>query len=276
MDTSQLLSAIQKLQSNWDQQRIILGGLKQRPHAADHTYTASAPCIIWPLQGKLSYATSDNQHKNGWSFHRLQSNEIFFFRHQQWMYRDSRKAYCLIKIEWLNECTLLTLNHNQEKMHRTLPKVDAAVLQLFKYENEVSDPLAYKSLIGLCLSQTKPNSQATVSKSQLRFLACCDYLREHLDSDVTRKTLAEHMNMHPGHISRLFRQYHNGGYDAWLKHERVYRARQLLRDPNMSVDQCAALCGLTNVSWFIRCFKEITGHTPGQFQEQLHYTSESV
>ena len=169
MDHDQLLATILNIQDNWDQQRIVQAGLNQRPHAADHTYTATAPCIIWPQQGKLSYATHDKQHKNGWSFHKLLSNEIFFFRHQQWMYRDSGKPYCLIKIEWLNECTLLTLNHNQKKMHRTLPKVDAAILQLFKHENAVSDPLACKSLIGLCLSQTKPNSQSTVSKSQLRF-----------------------------------------------------------------------------------------------------------
>lgn len=276
IDRDQVLYALQNLQNTWDQQRIIVTGLDQRPQAADYTYTATAPCLIWPLQKTLCYATTDKHHKNGWAFYKLHSNEVFFFQHNQWMLRDSSKSYCLIKIEWFHECTLLTLNHNQEKIHISLPKIDNTILQLFKNDGTMGEYLACKSLIGLCLSQTQSQSHLKVSKSQLRFLACCDYLRERLDSDVTRSTLAQYMEMHPGHISRLFRQFYNGGYDAWLKHERIHRARQLLRDPNMSIEQCAQLCGLTNVSWFIRRFKELVGCTPGQYQAQLTYTSESV
>jgi two-component system, response regulator YesN len=89
---------------------------------------------------------------------------------------------------------------------------------------------------------------------------------ENLHSEFSQNDIAQYVKVHPGHISRIFSKKYHGGYDAWLKYQRVHHAKKIIINQTITVQKCANLCGISNVSWFIKCFKEETSMTPGQFQ----------
>jgi transcriptional regulator GlxA family with amidase domain len=44
---------------------------------------------------------------------------------------------------------------------------------------------------------------------------------------------------------------------------RLQRSRELLKVPGMNVSQVARACGYTDPNYFIRCYRDAYGHTPG-------------
>ena len=263
--------------ASWDQCQIVRPQLLQMPEAQlGSTYTATRPAIIWTLDGlPLRYAQAVAADAR---FYQLKPNEIFYFNCGDWMQRDSTRSYCLMKIEWHPDVSLITINHNQKKYYFERSAINPRLQGHFTEppaNNNLIDHLRIKSLIGLCLSDMQIQKQSISSKAHLRFLSCCDHLREHLSENPSRDHIAQAIGIHPGHVSRLFQQFHTGGYDSYLRHIRTERAQQLLRESTLSVEQIAHACGVSNVSWFIRCFKQETGLTPGQFKK-TSYTNESV
>lgn len=71
------------------------------------------------------------------------------------------------------------------------------------------------------------------------------------------------------HVSRGFRQHLGTTAGAWLRHERVRRARLLLTTTRLSVLEVALDCGFASPSHFHKCFREELGTTPLRFRKNL-------
>jgi AraC-like DNA-binding protein len=53
----------------------------------------------------------------------------------------------------------------------------------------------------------------------------------------------------------------------FLRKERIKMAASLLKKPNITIAEIAYSVGFNDVSYFIRCFKEIYNCTPSEYQE---------
>ncbi len=265
----QINQEIKALAARWQAQELVYPNLNKMPKATRPSNTSISAGILWPMSGRLEYAcTNDAQ---DWTFESIGRKKFFYFKTDQWMMRNSDKHFSLCKIEWQPSITLITVNDNGTKYYLEKNALPSELLQQFFQEPDFDKSpelffLHMHSLIGLSLSHLLHTPQQVLSKSYRTYLACCEHAREHLDQDIDRNGIAEVLDIHPGHVSRLFKQYHEGGYDSWLRQERVKRAKQLLSDPQFSIEDIARLCGISNTSWFIRCFKDETGSTPGQYR----------
>jgi AraC-like DNA-binding protein len=92
------------------------------------------------------------------------------------------------------------------------------------------------------------------------------YLRDHLQYPMDRARVARAIGVHPGHLSRLVRQFWSCSFLQLLTNLRLERARELLRDPHHLVNQVAKACGYKDESHFISLFKRHHGCTPGQWR----------
>ena len=98
--------------------------------------------------------------------------------------------------------------------------------------------------------------------------AICEYISEHWsESDLSRDQLADHFHVHPNHISRLFKKYGKTKYITFLNDVRLSRSMELLESASYSVTDTAALCGYTDLQYYIRCFRERYGITPGEYRK---------
>ncbi len=97
--------------------------------------------------------------------------------------------------------------------------------------------------------------------------AMCEYIMEHWsESDLSRELLADHFHVHPNHISRIFKSYGKTKYITFLNDVRLSRSLELLQSANYSVTDTAVLCGYTDLQYYIRCFRERYGVTPGEYR----------
>jgi AraC-like DNA-binding protein len=54
-------------------------------------------------------------------------------------------------------------------------------------------------------------------------------------------------------------------YLAWV---RVDRAKYLLKQPDMTLDEVASGCGFNDTAYFCRVFKQRTKKTPGRYRQE--------
>lgn len=97
--------------------------------------------------------------------------------------------------------------------------------------------------------------------------AICEYIIEHWsESNLSREQLADHFHVHPNHISRIFKTYGKTKYISFLNEVRLSRSIELLESSSYNITDIAALCGYTDLQYYIRCFRERYGVTPGEYR----------
>ena len=70
-------------------------------------------------------------------------------------------------------------------------------------------------------------------------------------------------------LSREFARYFATSFSAYVRIRKVEQARRLLlTQPHLPLADVAYQCGFADQSHFGRCFRQLTGRTPGQFRRQ--------
>ncbi|WP_181995505.1 AraC family transcriptional regulator [Clostridium sp. AM58-1XD] len=95
-----------------------------------------------------------------------------------------------------------------------------------------------------------------------------EYVRTHLGEDISLQDLADYSQMSPSYVSRLFKKHLNIGFVEYLNTLRINRAKRLLEDTQMTVEQVGFQVGFNNVRSFMRLFKQYEGTSPGQYRSQ--------
>jgi AraC family transcriptional regulator len=93
-----------------------------------------------------------------------------------------------------------------------------------------------------------------------------DLLKSGFHENLTIGEVAAQIAVHPAHLSRVFRQFHNQAIGDYLHELRVQFACQQLADPAVALSAIATESGFADQSHFTRVFKHCTGMTPGAFR----------
>ncbi|NJL67601.1 MAG: helix-turn-helix transcriptional regulator [Microcoleus sp. SM1_3_4] len=143
----------------------------------------------------------------------------------------------------------------------------------------VQDPLIYQ--IGLALKaalETDESSDRLYAESAATFLAvhilrhystrtqkiqdyvggmpqhklkqAIEYIQEHLSENISLETIANHIEISSYHFCRLFKQSTGFSPHQYVIHQRVERAKQLLRQGKMSIWRNCDRCGFSHQSHF--------------------------
>ncbi len=110
----------------------------------------------------------------------------------------------------------------------------------------------------------RQGGRSALSRGQLLWQAACQFVEANCHRPINRADVAQHLHVHPNHVSRLFRASGRDGFNEHLRATRLRRARLLLQDHRLSLGQIASLCGFTSQSYFTRVFTAACGHSPGR------------
>lgn len=138
-----------------------------------------------------------------------------------------------------------------------------------------TDDLAARRLVELLLLKSaeiasKPEQGMPPSrKARFTWQAACQYLEESLHEPIGRQDVADFLHIHPNHVSRLFREFSHRSFHDHLLHARLRRARTLLADAGLNIAEIAHACGFRNAHYFIRCYRQIHGESPGRQRASL-------
>lgn len=95
------------------------------------------------------------------------------------------------------------------------------------------------------------------------------YINEHLDEDVSHNTIAAKYRIHPGYMSRLFKQEMGETLSEYLLRIRIERAAALLKEGHHKIGDIAGMVGYSASSYFSIMFKKYTGFTPREYSQRV-------
>ena len=92
------------------------------------------------------------------------------------------------------------------------------------------------------------------------------HIRKNLTSALTRTQLANIVNLSPTRFHAVFKQATGLAPMAYVRTQRLQRARELLLQTDQAIYEIADACGFTSPYYFCRIFRKYVCQTPSQFR----------
>lgn len=92
-----------------------------------------------------------------------------------------------------------------------------------------------------------------------------DYIKEHMDEEITLSRLSKASLFSPWHSYRLFRDYLEVTPAEYVRRLRLSHSAMQLKNENCSVIDAAYNCGFGSVDGYIRAFYKEFGCNPGEY-----------
>lgn len=93
------------------------------------------------------------------------------------------------------------------------------------------------------------------------------YITEHYGEDLSLNILAEKAYLSPRYLSEVFIQETGCGLNKYIKNFRMEKAKKLLHNTNMKINDICKEVGYQNFSYFCRSFRENFGTSPEKFRQ---------
>ncbi len=95
------------------------------------------------------------------------------------------------------------------------------------------------------------------------------YVNEHISEEIGHEALAIKYRMHPGYLSRLFKQEMGETLSEYLLRIKTEKAAVLLKDGQYKVAEIAVMVGCNASSYFSIMFKKNTGYSPREYSQKV-------
>ncbi len=261
--------------------RVLEG---KRPSDEHPAFFMEAPRLILGLVGRGMFLTIENDQE---VLIDLAPGQVLFLAPYTWICPVPRVAYRSLGVVFRPDSTRLTI-HARSAMAadgtiesrylaqwRTLETLGAKGEHLLQLLREPpAEPLGERTftlfmevLLAELAALVDRAAEHERSSQTVLWQSVCDYLSEHWsDPQLSRKSTAQFFNRHPNHFSRFFHAHTKENFRSYVNDIRLERSLHFLRDLRYNVTDVANLCGFTDVQYFIRCFRQRFGFTPGKYR----------
>lgn len=95
------------------------------------------------------------------------------------------------------------------------------------------------------------------------------YLNEHIEEDIPHDVIASRYRIHPGYLSRLFKQEMGETLSEYLLRIKIEKAAALLKTGQYKIGEIACMVGYSASSYFSSMFKKYTGYSPREYTQRI-------
>ena len=95
------------------------------------------------------------------------------------------------------------------------------------------------------------------------------YIEAHYREKISLDEIASVIGISRYYFSTLFKQAAGTNFSTYLNEIRVNKAKELLRNTNMTVGQVYDQVGFNDQQYFCKTFKKYTGMTVTEYREQF-------
>lgn len=92
------------------------------------------------------------------------------------------------------------------------------------------------------------------------------YIKDHIDTELSRGQIAAEFYMSADYVSRLFRQETGKQLSDYITQVRINKARYLLQTTELPIGEIAYLCGYQDLAYFSKVFRIRNQMTPAQYR----------
>ena len=123
-------------------------------------------------------------------------------------------------------------------------------------------------LCTLLMEQSWNPEEATTAPKKLSVAEVKEYLEQHYAEKITLDDLSKQFFINKYYLTRVFKEQFGQSITAYLTSLRITHAKQLLRFSEKSVEEIGLECGLGQLHYFSRVFKEVEGVPPSVYRSQ--------
>lgn len=95
----------------------------------------------------------------------------------------------------------------------------------------------------------------------------CEYVKQHYRENLSLTSLSEAMGYSAKYLSRLFKENMSWNLSDYIQYVRIEKAKELLVQTRLSVEEIQEQVGIPSRTTFIRVFKKFEGLPPGQYRK---------
>ncbi|MCR5507603.1 MAG: response regulator [Lachnospiraceae bacterium] len=94
-------------------------------------------------------------------------------------------------------------------------------------------------------------------------------IREHYTEDISLTSLAAKYNISMGHLSNMIKEHLQVNFSDYIASLRIQRAKELLRDDSISIQEIAEIVGYNDYFYFTKVFKKVEGISPSKYRKLI-------
>ncbi|OPH46834.1 hypothetical protein BC351_12910 [Paenibacillus ferrarius] len=151
--------------------------------------------------------------------------------------------------------------------YHVLPEQDRK--QLEKAENFSDFRSAFVQAVGYFRQYAIPSSP----KYRKEIRTVIEFMLKHMDQKITLGMIANEVNMNESYLARLFKTETGRTIVNFLNELRMEKAKELLKNPDLSVKSVSELIGISDQFYFNRLFNKTYGTNPTEFKKS-HFRSQ--
>ena len=100
-----------------------------------------------------------------------------------------------------------------------------------------------------------------------------DYIRSHIQENLTVESIADSLSLNSSYLSKLFKQEMGITLSHYIRDQKINVACNMLRHLDESSLTIANYLGFSSQSHFIQVFKKTTGMTPEEYRRRNYHQS---
>ena len=120
----------------------------------------------------------------------------------------------------------------------------------------------YEDLL-LCVHELHVNKQVSPT-----IQACCNYIREYVDTDLSIRSLADRLGYSEYYLSRKFSKEMGVSISYYIRAAKVERAKVLLRCTSDSIEKISDDLFFCTRNYFTYCFNSIVNMSPNEYRKK--------
>lgn len=95
------------------------------------------------------------------------------------------------------------------------------------------------------------------------------YISFHLTEDLGLQAIAEHFSLNKNYLSAMFKKETGVSLTTYVNQKRVRNAIYLLNTTSLPVQNIAETCGINDLNYFSRIFRQQVGMSPSSYRREL-------
>lgn len=203
--------------------------------------------------------------------HHLENRNIELLTHLQYVFFEKVKKETIVAadVKMVIERFVNSLNKYIEKNVLMYQPVilDSYLKQLSIIDSVYELNETFHSLLKNAVEVLNKNAAFTCTPEMKKIL---NYISENLQEEISLDTIAAFVNMNSSYFSRYFKSKTGGNFIDFLTSMRIEKAKELLAETDLSIEEISAMVGHVNKAYFTKVFKKVTGFNPGEFRRKRY------
>ena len=129
-------------------------------------------------------------------------------------------------------------------------------------------PKSYSQLYNILyniISLSNINEMTTAT--HFRIQKVVQYIYSEYAKDIKIEDLCKISGYSKVHMNRLFMEHYKMSPKKFINNHKITKAKELLEDTGLSVSEISNRIGISDLAYFCRLFKKITGNTPSEYKK---------